>query len=83
MKIVINGDVVITLEEKKHAGGYRVIGDEGNFFGSSEKTIVFIENPQVGARPWVAYVRQDDDGKFDFSNSTRMPLDKSRITRVL
>lgn len=82
MKIVMDGDAVITLEDKSYRGGYRVLEDD-NFFNPSDGVTVFIENPQAGARPWIAYVRRNEDGEFDFSNATRMPLDKSRITRVM
>lgn len=82
MKVVLDNTNTVTLEDVQSAGGYRVVEDERNFFHPNDGVSVFIENPQEGVRSWVAYVRRDDEGGFDFQSSTRLPLEKSRITRV-
>lgn len=78
MRVVLNDTTVIVLADQKSRVGYHVDEDADGFFNPSPGFEVFMEYPQVGAHPWVAYVRRDGDDE----STTRLPLNKSRITRV-
>lgn len=84
MEIVLNGSEVLVLENQRTSRGYRMISCSMNTLNPSEGLTVFIENPQIGAHPWVSYVQLKEDGEPDLASPpvTRMPLSKSRITRV-
>lgn len=82
MKIVINDTHTLEVADDRLAGGHEVLDHDG-FMQPNEGVTMFIENIHTDPRPWVAMVRKDASGEFDFINATRMPLSKSRITRVV
>jgi hypothetical protein len=84
MEIVLNGAETVVVEDNRTARGYRMINCSMNTLNPTNGLTVFIENPQVGAHPWVSYVRLDEDGRPDLSSRpvTRMPLSKSIITSI-
>ena len=85
MKVTLSdysGEKTVELADQRSRVGYEVTVDEENFFNPSEGVTVFIESPQVGAHPWVAYVRRNEDESFAFDGATRMPLEKTTIRRV-
>lgn len=84
MEIVFNGGETVVLEDQRTVRGYRMISCSRNTLNPNTGLTVFIENPQVGAHPWVSYIRLDENGKPDLASTpaTRMPLSKSVITSV-
>ena len=83
MEIVLNGSDVVVLDDQRTRRGHRMTSCSSGLFNPSAGVVVFIENPQVGAYPWVAYVKLDANGEPDLvTPPTRMPLSKSRITSV-
>jgi hypothetical protein len=84
MEIVLNGSEIVVLEDQRTKRGYRMISCSQNTFNPVKGLTVFVENPQVGAHPWVSYVRLDEDGKPDLESTpgTRMPLSKSVVTSI-
>ena len=82
MQIVIDNTYTLEVADYRLAGGHEVLS-HGSFMQPNDGVTMFIENIHTDPRPWVAMVRKDADGEFDFKNATRMPLSKSRITRVV
>jgi hypothetical protein len=84
MKVVLNGSVTLVLEDKRTRRGYQMLSCSGHTLNPAPNYVVFVEEPQVGACPWVTYVQLDESGqpKLEATNGTRMPLSKSRITHV-
>lgn len=83
MEIVLNDYDTVVLDDQRTRRGYRMISCSSGMFNPVEGVVLFFENPQVGAHPWIAYVKVGNDGEPDFDTSpTRMPLSKSVVTRV-
>ena len=83
MEIVLNGSDSVVLDDQRTRRGYRMISCSTGLFNPAKGLVLYIENPQVGARPWISYVKVDENGEPDLETPpTRMPLDRSRITRV-
>lgn len=83
MEIVLNGNDVVVLDDQRTRRGHRMISCSSGLFNPVEGVTLFFESPQVGAHPWIAYVKVGEDGEPDFDTPpTRMPLSKSRITHV-
>lgn len=80
MKVELSGHVIV-LADNSSQRGHQVLESNG-FFTPNKGYLVFMEQPQVGAHPWVAYVATNADGSPDYQHATRMPLQKVRITRV-
>lgn len=87
MKIILESMMgstkLVELTDDRSQVGYQVIADEEGFFNPSSGVAIFVESPRQGTHPWVAYVRKNEDGSFDFDSATRMPLEKTTIHRVL
>jgi len=84
MKIVLNGSEVVELEDRRTRRGHRMIScSPGAHLNPVPGVVVFFEDPQVGAYPWISYVKLDASGEPDLTYApTRMPLSKSRVTHV-
>lgn len=84
MEIVLNGVETVVLENQRTTRGYRMVSCSMKTLNPTTGLTVFFENPQVGAHPWVSYVRLDENGEPDLVSTpaTRMPLSKSTITSV-
>ncbi|MDB5163073.1 MAG: hypothetical protein JWO54_666 [Candidatus Saccharibacteria bacterium] len=61
--------------------GFLVLNDDG-LFDCSEDYQVYMESPQAGTRPWIAYVRKDLDEIPDFKGAIRVLHDKYRVLSV-
>jgi hypothetical protein len=84
MEIVLNGNDVVVLDDQRTRRGYRMIScSPGAHLNPVSGVVVFFEDPQVGASPWISYVKLDEQGEPDLAYApTRMPLSKARITHV-
>ena len=84
MRIVLNGAETLEVEDRPTRFGHRVINSSQGTINTTEGYAAFVESPQVGAHPWVAYSKLGSNGQPDFESTTsRMPLNKSTITQVM